>query len=217
LGVPAPLDPITHKSKADTVATRLRQMIASGRYQPGEKLIQGELAAVLGVSTMPVREALLRLSADGLVTSESNRRFAVASNTAEELRDTFWMYSLIQSELARRACLRADRRSLLKVLTERHTSYRDCIDDPDARASANWEFFKSINIAAGSPRLVLMLRSTLRFFPGITDATPGSPLLAARWQKELIRAVAKGDADRAAAASKKYAQEAGELYIKSRA
>jgi DNA-binding GntR family transcriptional regulator len=192
-------------------------MLGTGRFKPGQPLIQGELAEALGVSTMPVREALLRLNAEGLVVSGSNRRFAVASYTPDELRDTFWTYSMLQGELSRRACLRGDRGLLVEVLASHHDDYVKAIDDTNARFVANWEFFKVINTAAQSPQLVVILRSVLKIFPGITDATPGSPELGARWQEDLLRAVRAGDGDLAASVSESYAREAGELYIKSRA
>ena len=214
--VPAPVDPITHRSKADEVASRLRHMLGTGRYQPGQPLIQGEIAEALGVSTMPVREALLRLSAEGLIISGPNRRFSVASYTPDELRDTFWTYSVLQGELARRAGERGDETLLVEILTKWHQQYVEVIDDENARFTANWEFFKEVNAAARSPQLVKILRSVLRIFPGIMDATPGSPQLAAEWQAELIKAFRGKDADLAAGTSERFAREAGELYIKSR-
>lgn len=67
----------------DAVVDRIRQMIVSGTVQPGDWLRQDELATTLGVSTMPIREALRQLQAEGLVTFHPRRgayvkKFSVA-------------------------------------------------------------------------------------------------------------------------------------------
>ena len=59
---------------------------------------------MLGVSTMPVREALLKLAALGLVEASPNRSFRVVNSTKEDTRDSYWMQSVLVGELTRRAC-----------------------------------------------------------------------------------------------------------------
>jgi DNA-binding GntR family transcriptional regulator len=197
---------------ADEVAAELRRMVLAGELEAGERLTQERLAKTLGVSTMPVREALLRLAAEGLIIAAPNRSFTVASNTADDMRDIFWVYSLLAGELARRACLHADA-ELVQVLTEQHKRYLEVIDEAEARFEANWQFFRALNLASQASRLLVILRSTLRYFPDILHATPGSPELSGRWQKDLLRAISAGDPDKARAVSEKYARKAGELYV----
>ncbi len=64
---------ILYGSVQDAVVDRIREMIVSGSVQPGDWLRQDELATVLGVSTMPIREALRQLQAEGLVTFHPRR------------------------------------------------------------------------------------------------------------------------------------------------
>ena len=59
--------PIAYGSIQDAVVDRIREMILSGQFKPGAWLRQDELAQTLGVSTMPIREALRKLQAEGLV------------------------------------------------------------------------------------------------------------------------------------------------------
>jgi DNA-binding GntR family transcriptional regulator len=197
---------------ADEVAAELRRMVISGELEGGQRLTQDKLAKTLGVSTMPVREALLRLAAEGLIIAEPNRSFSVATNTDDDLRDIFWMYGLLCGELARRACLRADD-ELLESLRASHARYREGIDDEGERFDANWKFFRAINLAARAPRLLGMLRMTLRFFPDILHGRPGSAELAERWQRDLLRAFSRHDEDKARDVSQRYARQAGENYI----
>ena len=62
---------------AEQVADLVRNMILVGDLRPGQRVTHDELAARLNVSTMPVREALLRLSYEGLIVGKANRSFHV--------------------------------------------------------------------------------------------------------------------------------------------
>jgi DNA-binding GntR family transcriptional regulator len=203
---------LAHRSMTDEVAAELRRMVLSRELQGGERLTQDRLAKTLGVSTMPVREALLRLAAEGLIEAAPNRSFTVVSNSDDDLRDIFWIYATLAGELAGRAAKHSDD-ELVRTLTGFHKRYLEVIDQEDERFDANWQFFRALNLAARAPRLLHVLGSTLRFFPDILDSAPGSAELAAKWQKDLLRAITRGDGDKARTVSERYAKQAGELYI----
>lgn len=67
----------SRRTKADVVHEALQQRILSGRIVPGAHLRQEEVAAELGVSQTPVREAFRRLESEGLVAYEANRGIVV--------------------------------------------------------------------------------------------------------------------------------------------
>ena len=71
----------------DDVYRRLRDAIVDGTFAPGEQLKDLELAAWLGVSRTPVREALLRLAQSGLVLAQPGRSTVVSTLDAREVRD----------------------------------------------------------------------------------------------------------------------------------
>ncbi|SDG96226.1 GntR family transcriptional regulator [Microbacterium pygmaeum] len=71
----------------DDVYRRVRDAIVDGTFEPGEQLKDGELAEWLGVSRTPVREALLRLAASGLVVAVPGRSTAVSTIDPEAVRD----------------------------------------------------------------------------------------------------------------------------------
>lgn len=71
----------------DDVYRRLRDAIVDGTFGPGELLKDGELASWLGVSRTPVREALLRLGASGLVVAVPGRSTAVSAIDPDSVRD----------------------------------------------------------------------------------------------------------------------------------
>lgn len=74
-------------TKSDYAYTRIREAILSGEYEPGTVLHQSMLAKTIGISTTPLREAMRRLSTEGLVELEGHRDARVSTLTAEEARD----------------------------------------------------------------------------------------------------------------------------------
>jgi len=74
-------------TKSDYAYTRIREAILSGEYEPGTVLHQSMLAKTIGISTTPLREAMRRLSTEGLVVLEGHRDARVSTLTAEEARD----------------------------------------------------------------------------------------------------------------------------------
>jgi len=79
--------PIQLKSIADEVVDILQGAIISGEYPPGQRLVERELTARFGVSSIPIREALHELESRGLVAMRHNHGCSVISLSAEELRE----------------------------------------------------------------------------------------------------------------------------------
>jgi DNA-binding GntR family transcriptional regulator len=82
-------------TKADEIALALEEAIVSGELEPGTVLRQEQVSAQYAVSRTPVREALRRLSALGLVSFEANRGFRVRTLS----RDEMWEAFLVRAEL----------------------------------------------------------------------------------------------------------------------
>jgi DNA-binding GntR family transcriptional regulator len=81
--------PIRKKPLRDDVYTLLCERIVEGKFPPGSRLPDVQLAAELGVSRTPVREALLRLVREGLVESDPHRGFFVAPLNRQEVLETY--------------------------------------------------------------------------------------------------------------------------------
>ena len=82
-------------------------MVIRGELVPEQRVTQEGLARMLGVSTMPVREALLRLAAEGMVKTSANRSFSILGTTENDARSVFWVYGMLEGELAARRVRRA--------------------------------------------------------------------------------------------------------------
>ena len=77
------------RTMSGQIVTRIRDKILSGDYAPGSALLQDSIAAEFGVSKIPVREALVRLRAEGLIDIEAHRGFRVRPLLAAEVDEVF--------------------------------------------------------------------------------------------------------------------------------
>jgi DNA-binding GntR family transcriptional regulator len=84
---------------SSAVTGLLRQSLDRGRWASGEPLRQEEIAAELGVSRVPVREALFQLQAEGLLSMVPNKGMYVRTVSAAELRELFRVRNLIESDV----------------------------------------------------------------------------------------------------------------------
>jgi DNA-binding GntR family transcriptional regulator len=83
-------------SQSDLVAEAIRAAILAGQFKPDEVLVERRLAAGLGVSKTPVREALIMLSNSGLVTMTRNRGVAVRRMTRDDARHVYEQRLLLE-------------------------------------------------------------------------------------------------------------------------
>lgn len=91
------------QTTSSAVTRLLRQSLDQGRWASGEALRQEEIAAELGVSRVPVREALFQLQAEGLLRMVPNKGMYVRSVSAGELRELFRLRKLIESDVLEEA------------------------------------------------------------------------------------------------------------------
>ena len=132
-------------STVDRVEQRVRDGLLRGDYPPGTWLRQDDLAAELGVSKIPVREALQRLAAASLVTFEPNRGAMIRPLTAADAEEIFALRLAIEPELLRRAIGR-------HTIVDLATAELALTDRSRALTEANWLFHRALYDAAGWPR-----------------------------------------------------------------
>ena len=116
------LAPISQKTLADTVTVRLRQAIISGHLGPGEKLAETELADRMQVSRSPIREALRRLMAEGLVQQETNSSCYVWEPTTRDVDEIMSLRTSVESLAAEWAIHKLDEDDFtrMKAIIEQH-------------------------------------------------------------------------------------------------
>ncbi|MDP2858105.1 MAG: GntR family transcriptional regulator [Bacillota bacterium] len=108
-----------NQSVADMLYHTLRRSIVSGRFAPGQRLVERDISQMAGVSRTPVREALRRLQAEGLVRDD-RRGVEVLGLVPQRLEDVFAVRRLLRGLIAERATINADQSELdlLARLTE---------------------------------------------------------------------------------------------------
>ncbi|TKC19465.1 GntR family transcriptional regulator [Robertmurraya kyonggiensis] len=80
------------------VTTKLREVILRGEFEDGERLVQEEWAEKLGVSRMPIREALKQLEVEGLVRIEPRRGAIVTPISVEDIEEIYQLRALLEGE-----------------------------------------------------------------------------------------------------------------------
>jgi DNA-binding GntR family transcriptional regulator len=98
--------PIGQRSTVEQVTIEIRRALLDGTLVPGEEFSMAELSTQLNVSHIPVREALRRLEAQGLVTLRPGRLAVVPPLDADEIEDVYRLWILLSNEAAARACVR---------------------------------------------------------------------------------------------------------------
>lgn len=151
---------------SETVAGHLREQIISGKLVKGDFLRIDAVAKELNVSTTPVREGLLLLQSEAYVRLVPRRGFVVNGFSEGDLRDLFWAQATVGAELAGRAVARISDEEFQK-LRDLHRQHEEAVaaqDDPLA-ARLGHEFHRTINLAADSPRLALLMGNLAKQLP----------------------------------------------------
>jgi DNA-binding GntR family transcriptional regulator len=126
---------VTGKSTVERVVDELRRAIMSGALLAGEEFSTADLAAQLEVSHIPVREALQRLEAEGLVVLRAGRRARVAPIDETDVRDAYRLWNLVSDDVVGRACERYSEEDLLAMAM--HLGVLSSTSPDDDRAFAS--------------------------------------------------------------------------------
>ena len=174
---PARRRPAVETTMADEIAAQIEEQILLGAIPPGTLLRQDKLAVQFGVSRTPIREALRRLDALGLVVLRPNRGVQVRGPSRDELWDSVIVRAALESTAAGLAATRITE-SELRALARAERRYRATTERlrdrslgvPERRTlaaewvSGNDAFHELILRAAGAPLLERMARSVRRVY-----------------------------------------------------
>jgi DNA-binding GntR family transcriptional regulator len=206
----------SHPSLTDVVFDRLRDAVIDGRLKPGQWLRQETLAQELGVSQMPVREALKRLVAEGLAVRIPYKGVKVVEFSPEDIVDICTV-RLVLEGLAVRLATPLITDEELERLKEDLRELEGCTsqDQIARRRQLNDKFHLSICRASGRQYLIRLLETLWRWFPSVIlyeGAFRQEELVLARMDREvqehwaMLEALERRDARQAEEETRRHIQ-----------
>lgn len=180
---------------SEDVARFVRKRIFEGTYSAGEYVRLDQLAAELGISVTPVREALFELRAEGLLAQQPRRGFVVLPVTGRDLADVANVQAHVGGELAARAALNIDDEQLLElkeIQAQLEEAYAGGDDEQAVRL--NHEFHRAINVAADSPKLAQLMSQITRYAPeSVFPTIAGWPGQSIKDHRRVLAALERRD------------------------
>lgn len=205
----------THSSLSARVAGELRRAILAGRRRPGDRLVEDRLSEEMGVSRIPIREALRTLAAEGLVQIQPRRGASVAAVTRESARDLIEVRATLEALNARLAARHHDAAiiaELRQVLKQGNAAARSRSVDDLVRL--NGEFHDKL-AEAGRNGILWDIMRTLRERTNLVFAANGARRAQQDWDEHsrILAAVIEGDEELAAMLASRHVRRAGEAAL----
>ena len=201
-----------HSSLGKQVADQLRRAILSARHKPGERLIEDRLSEEMGVSRMPIREALRTLAAEGLVDVQPRRGASVAAISPAVARDLVEVRATLEGLNARLAARHREPlivTELGAVLDEGNVAARS--GNVDALARLNGAFHDKL-AQAGRNTILWDIMRTLRERTSLVFAINTARRAQDDWDEHsrILAAVIEGDEELAAILATRHVHRAAD-------
>jgi DNA-binding GntR family transcriptional regulator len=183
------------------VRDELRDRILTGRLKPGDRLVERELAEDLGVSRVPVREAIRSLESEGFVVVQSPRRVVVRQLDRSDVEELFDVREALEGLAAGLAASRATSKDLRKLERLLEDAAKATASSQASRITAlNTRFHDEIVAIAGNGLLSTVLQPLEGRLRWLTSQNEHfGELLEEHWR--LFEAIKSGDAERAKASA----------------
>jgi DNA-binding GntR family transcriptional regulator len=198
---------------ASDVADVLRRRILSGYYREDGFIRQEMIAGELGVSRIPVREALAQLESEGLVVREKFRGAMVPKLSSEEIQEVFELRAMLEPYLLRNAIEKISPSQIeeLRSIVQRARAMKDIGE----WAGLNVEFHRTIYLAADKPVASQILDNLLvradRYLKLQTLSTAPAIAESDRQHEEILNLIEKRDVSGAVAALREHIDWSGNV------
>lgn len=203
---------LTRTATSHRAADYIRELIFRGELGPRERIDQDQVAEDLGVSRLPVREAIISLESEGVVTNEPHRGAYVVPLYRADIEDHYAIYGRIQGIAAQRAATVISAEEVAEL--ERLNADLVNLSDEERRRDLDWEFHSLINRIGGSQRLLSVLRQMGRLLPqGLYGLPPSMSARSVVQHAGIIDALRAGDPDAADRAAVEHTTVEGEHLV----
>jgi DNA-binding GntR family transcriptional regulator len=197
------------RSRAEYAYDQLKAKLRAGELHAGQRLRETEIAEALNISRTPVREALRRIAADGLVQVVAGRGLIVAEFNQQQVRDLFAVRGLLEGGAARLAAQFASDADLALI--------RDLLNRSSAKESPTQlfdldsRFHRAIHKAARNRYLEQALEqmwNSIALLPGTTFSVPGRAATVFQEHSAILDALEQRNADKAERAARYHIERA---------
>jgi len=201
-----PLTQVKPTTLEEQVYEAVRASIISGELRPGDYLVEAQLSADMGISKTPVREALIRLTRDGLVEQELHRRSRVAQPTADDVRQACELRRWVEGRIAAEAA-KDGHGDLIERLEATIADADRALKrrEPRRWASAVEDFTDVLVEHSGNryvAELLERMRNVLSLIANISQAAPGRRNRSVEEHRAILDAIRDGKPKAAEAATR---------------
>lgn len=204
---------------AERAYLALKSGIIEGNYPPGERITEAEVADSAGVSRTPVREAMRRLEAEGLLRFVPNQGAFVNSWSDADAEDIFELRAMLESFGARRAARNANRKQLAELRQLAEAQHREAIERRggflDRIAECNSRFHQLLQDCADSKRLKALMGALIEaplVLQTFREYRDEDLVRSAEHHLEIVQALEARDEDWAASVMQSHVLAARRVY-----
>lgn len=215
--------PVTENSSKQPPATKIaadsiKHLIFTGELVADSNHLETELAARLGMSRTPVREATLTLQAHGLLEVQPRKGIKIKSLSIPDMTDIYEILTEMECLAAKRAAnagfTKTDLKPLLEAIDQMDNALKD--EDLEAWAEADELFHLELVRLSGNQRLekmVMQINDLVRRARAITLNMRPVPTKSNKDHRKLCQAIVKGDATKAVLIHRQHREETAEMLI----
>lgn len=205
-----------HRPLSAAAYDSVRTAIFAGKFRPGDRLLEAELAASLGVSRTPLREALQRLEAEGLLTAAPRRGLVVTELEGEEIAGLYAVREVLEGLAGRMAAQHASSAEIGAMRDVLDRQARVPKRDTATIAHLNKQFRDLVHLATRNRFLISALETLdipVATLPSPAFEATGHGADAHRDHVALLKAIERRDADRAEELSASHMRAMARLQI----
>jgi DNA-binding GntR family transcriptional regulator len=193
--LPQPASPSARRSSSYQAADYIRRLVFDGVLRPGDRVPQDQVAQMLGLSRIPIREALIALERDGWVTIELHRGAFINAISPSVVQDHYELYGVIYGFAAQRALRRGGPDFPERLAKVAESLVRSA--DPEEISNLSVHFHATVLEEARNRRIGALVRGLSALVPGAFFVqVPDAIGAQRRGVTAIARAVKAGDAAR---------------------
>jgi DNA-binding GntR family transcriptional regulator len=205
---------VSVQSVQQQAAEKLRAAILTGVFKPGDRLVEADLCARLGVSRPSVREALRSLEAEGLINIIPNRGPQIPVLTWQQAQEIYQVRALLEGEAAA-LCAKNGTAAQIEGMRVALNAFSKAVHDDDgaARLSATADFYRLMQQGAGNTLiedLLQRLMARINFLRAQSMSRAGRDKFSLREMRAIYDAIKKGDGKTARKAAQTHVKNASE-------